>query len=226
MANPNLLHSTESIDNNSPTGWESVEAMADEIDHEAVTKIDEYMMQSSENPTVMAHYVADLAGVAASVKPTALIQIMPTELNIDNAKLAELIKNSGLVIANGWEDGKYFISKSEELANQVKEKFHKLWDKSITDEENRDLGRILGYPETAVAQDFSKPQTIVGKIRKSFSKKESPVLARYYTHSPEHQEEEFEAYEEPLHKYLEEYCPQATAILKEEHASNGKKYKW
>lgn len=28
MANPNLHHSIESIDNNSPTGWESVEAMA------------------------------------------------------------------------------------------------------------------------------------------------------------------------------------------------------
>lgn len=228
--------SKEFSDSTQLTGWESVAAMAKdgeaavetkengEVDPKVVSKIDEYLMSSSEEPVMMAHYVADLAGVAAGIKPTALIQTMPTELNIDNKELAGLIEESGLCVADGWENGIYFVSKDIDLANQVKEKFQKLWNKTITDQEDCDLGRLLGYPETAVAQDFKK--SMASGIRGIFSKKRDPLLARYYTHSLEHQEEEFEAYERPLHKYMDEHCPRAVAVLREERSANGRKYRW
>lgn len=209
-------------------GKSVIEAMKNngEIDPTVISKIDEYMLSSSEEPIMMAHYAADLAGVAAGIKPTALVQTMPTELNIDNTKLANLIKQSGLCIADGWEDGCYFVSKTADLANQVKEKFQKLWGKTISYSEDRDPGRLLGYPEIAVAQDFDSPKTVLGRFRRTVSKKRDPLLERYYTHSPEHQEEEFAAYEKPLHAYMEEHCPRAAALLKSERSSSGKKYRW
>lgn len=202
------------------------EAETHEISPEAVSKIDEYMMSSSEDPVAMAGYVADLAGVAAGVKPTAFISILPTELNLEQDKLAELIDAAGLVSADGWEDGKFFVSKEPELAAQLKKQFEKLWSGEITEEEDRDLGRMLGYPETAVNQDFEKPEGIVGKIKSLRASKEDPTLDRHYKHSPEHQEEEFEAYERPIHEYMEKNCPEAARVLKAQKTAKGKTFRW
>ena len=235
MNNPNSINSSDINANDSRTGWEVVEAEAGkmdtvgeikEIDHEVISKIDEYMMSDAEEPSVMARCVADLAGVAADIKPTALTSILPTDLNIDNGKLADMIRSSGLYITDDWKEGRFFVSKSPELSEKVRGMFKKLWAKEITNAEELDLGRLLGYPETAVAPVISEQKNVVDKFLTFFRKKKNPQLDRYYAHSLEHQEEEFEAYERPLHEYMEKHCPQATAASKEERAPNGKPYRW
>ncbi len=55
---------------------------------------------------------------------------------------------------------------------------------------------------------------------------EVATMARYYVHTPEHQAEEFEQYERPLHEYMDKYCPKASAVLKTERTENDKTYRW
>lgn len=212
------------------TAIESAESK--EIDSKKITEIDKYMMANLEmdNPAeriAMAHYVADFAGVASGVKPTALVVISPSNMNMEMEQLAKLIDEAGMQVADGWENGRFFISRSKDLATQSKEQFHRLWSGERTPEVDYAIGELLGYPKTAISQDFSeRPKGIFAKLKHIGAKKVRPELEWHYVHNPEFQDEEFEAYEKPLHEYMDANCPVAASILKTEKTSLGKPKKW
>ena len=207
-------------------------AESKEIDPKKVTEIDRYMMANLEmdNPaerTAMAHYVADFAGVASGVKPTALVVISPSNMNMEMEQLAKLIDEAGMQVADGWENGRFFISRSKDLATQSKEQFHRLWSGERTPEVDYAIGELLGYPKTAISQDFSeRPKGILAKLKHIGAKRVRPELEWHYVHNPEFQDEEFEAYEKPLHEYMDANCPVAASILKTEKTSLGKPKRW
>lgn len=207
-------------------------AESKEIDPKKVAEIDKYMMANLEidNPaerTAMAHYVADFAGVASGVKPTALVVISPSNINIQTEQLAKLIGEAGMQVADGWESGRFFISHSKDLAMQSKEQFHRLWSGERTSEVDRAIGELLGYPKTAINQDFNEsPKGIIAKLKSIGAKKVRPELEWHYVHNPKFQDEEFEAYEKPLHEYMDVNCPVAASVLKKEKTLLGKPKKW
>lgn len=209
---------------------ESVELK--EIDPKKVAEIDEYMMANLEidNPAeraAMAHYVADFAGVASGVKPTALVVISPSNINMQTEQLAKLIGEAGMQIADGWESGRFFISRSKDLATQSKEQFHRLWSGERTSEVDRAIGELLGYPKTAINQDFNEDSKgILAKLKSIGAKKVRPELEWHYVHNPEFQDEEFEAYEKPLHEYMDANCSIAASVLKKEKTTLGRLKKW
>lgn len=207
-------------------------AESKEIDPKKVAEIDKYMMANLEmdNPaerTAMAHYVADFAGVASGVKPTALVVILPSNMNMQTEQLAKLIDEAGMQVADGWENGRFFISRSKDLAAQSKEQFYRLWSGERTSEVDHAIGELLGYPKTAINQDFSeRPKGILAKLKTIGTKKVRPELEWHYVHNPEFQDEEFEAYEKPLHEYMDANCPIAASVLKKEKTPLGRPKKW
>lgn len=207
-------------------------AESKEIDSKKVAEIDKYMMANLEmdNPaerTAMAHYVADFAGVASGVKPTALVVISPSNMNMQTEQLAKLIDEAGMQVADGWENGRFFISRSKDLAAQSKEQFYRLWSGERTSEVDHAIGELLGYPKTAINQDFSeRPKGILAKLKTIGTKKVRPELEWHYVHNPEFQDEEFEVYEKPLHEYMDANCPVAASVLKKEKTPLGRPKKW
>ena len=203
-----------------------------EIDPKVVSKIDEYMMSNLETggqaeKEEMADYVADFAGVALGIKPAALVVISSTNMNLETEQLATMIKEAGLCITEEWKNGRFFISRSQETANQISSEFHKLWEDGKTPETDRAIGKLLGYPETAINQDFSQPKSgLFAKLKRLRAKKVRPELEWHYVHNPEYQDEEFEMFEKPLHEYMDTNCPVAAAVLKAEKTSSGKPKKW
>ena len=198
-----------------------------------VGEVDHYMMSVGENKEAMARYVADLAGVLSDVKPSALIQILPSELNLEPADLHAMLTGLKLEVASGWEKGQFFVSRDKGVAEQLKQGFLDLWESQTNDstkktEIDRRIGRLLGYPDTAINQDFSGTRnlSLIDKIKGAFKKRQDETLDRHYTHSLEHANEEFEQYEKPIHAFLDRYCPEATKVLKNEKTSSGKTYKW
>ena len=199
-----------------------------------VGELDQYIMNTDVSRESMASYVADLAGVLSGVKPSALVQVLPTDLNLDSETLYTMLTGLNLEIASGWEKGKFFISRDAETAKQLKQGFHDLWENNKTGDSSRKaeidhrIGKLLGYPETAVNQDFSRERnpSLADRIKGIFKKRRDDTLDRHYTHSVEHAEEEFEQYEKPIHAFLDKYCPEATKVLKEERTPRGKLYRW
>lgn len=198
-----------------------------------VGEIDHYLMQTSESQEAMASYMVDLAGVLADVKPAALISISTVDMNLDSEDFAKMITGVGLHIASDQKGGRFFVSKTIETAEQLKQGFYDLWEnnKNKNPEERTEidhrLGRLLGYPETAINQDFSEPTKLSDRIKGLFRKRRDESFdSRYYVHSPGHENEEFEQYEKPIHEFMDKYCPESSRVLKYKKNSKGKSYRW
>jgi len=128
----------------------------------------------------------------------------------------------------------------EQARSQVIEAFSKAQPESIdnqaekergftqrVDEIDHRLGKLLGYPETAINQDFREPTKLLDKIKGLFKKRHDESFnSRCYVHSPGHENEEFEQYEKPIHEFMDKYCPESTKVLKDMKNSKGRSYRW
>ncbi|MBO4855410.1 hypothetical protein J5500_03340 [Candidatus Saccharibacteria bacterium] len=77
---------------------------------------------------------------------------------------------------------------------------------------NRELGKMLGYPKTAVDyyveyEQGEPTEAHKERIRKYF----------YYAHSEKHQDEEFKAYDLKLNKAIDKYAPRSGKVLRKKH---------
>ncbi len=103
----------------------------------------------------------------------------------------------------------YFISKDKNTAEALKETFEALWsqdDKNKNLDIDAKLGRLLGYPETAIEYvRAGKPKDVTESQRRP------DVLV---VHDPAHFEEEYEAYEKPIYEIMDESCPELSAVRK------------
>ena len=212
---------------------EDDQAEKERVFAQKVGEIDHYLMQTSESQEAMASYMVDLAGVLADVKPAALISISTVDMNLDSGDFARMITGVGLQIAPDQKGSHFFISKTAETAEQLKQGFYDLWENNKTkNAEERvkidhRIGKLLGYPETAINQDFGEPTTLLDKIKGLFKKRRDESFdSRYYIHSPGNENEEFEQYEKPIHEFMDKYCPESTRVLKEKKNSKGRSYRW
>ena len=198
-----------------------------------VGKIDHYFMQTSISQEAMASYMVDLAGVLIDVKPAALICVLLDDMNLDSGDLAKMITEVGLQMASDQKGGNFFISKTAETAEQLKQGFYDLRENNKTKnteeriEIDHRLGKLLGYPETAINQDIREPTKLLDKIKGLFKKRHDESFdSRCYVHSPGHENEEFEQYEKPIHEFMDKYCPESTKVLKDMKNSKGRSYRW
>jgi hypothetical protein len=78
----------------------------------------------------------------------------------------------------------------------------KLWEES-----SREIGRLLGYPETAI-EYFIAEQDIEDEERQR-------LLGRYqfYVHSPQHHEQEYQAYDAKIFQAIRDYTPKTADII-------------
>ena len=128
----------------------------------------------------------------------------------------------------------------EQAKSQVIEAFSKAQPESIDNQAEKErgfaqkvgeidhrLGKLLGYPETAINQDFREPTKLLDKIKGLFKKRHDESFnSRCYVHSPGHENEEFEQYEKPIHEFMDKYCPESTKVLKDMKNSKGRSYRW
>jgi hypothetical protein len=108
----------------------------------------------------------------------------------------------------------YFVARSNKKARELHDAFLELWNKE-TQESNRRIGELLGYPETAINYYLRmKDEHSDGHFSERHMK--SMERNRFYAHSATHEDEEFQAYEVPIYKALQKHCPKTTKLLKTE----------
>lgn len=202
------------------------------MDKQSILNLENYIFEHKRKPSVAAHMMADIMGVIIDVKPCAFCDFSFDEMkNIDPDEILTLLDSLGLKALffkkSYYFKGEiewrmnFFCSKDISTANEMHKKFEELWanlddfgqtiDEAKRISMHREIGRLLGYPETAVEVfinetdlDIDKPERVERMARNN-----------YYAHSAEHEEEEFQVYDLKLNQTLEEYAPQTAAVFKQ-----------
>jgi len=108
-----------------------------------------------------------------------------------------------------------YIAQNEANAIKAQGLFHRLWqDGGFENPElNSEIGEMLGYPKTAI--DYFADLRRQGTDPADFSQDERERCARnrFYIHSPEHEDEEFDAFERKIYEEVNKYCPKTAATL-------------
>lgn len=158
----------------------------------------------------------NLLGVYLDIKPAAM-----GDWAIDSAdeKSIRLLKKKLLalgiyVVDGGIRSGndffEFYASKSVKRAEELRNLFEESFNKGRDSELNTKLGKMLGYPDTAIQYYIRlHPENGVSKNHLAMINRN-----RFYAHSLAHEDDEFLAYEYPLYKYIEKHCPRTAKFLK------------
>ena len=198
------------------------------MDKNAIAKLENYIFEHKIKPGVAASIVAGITGVMIGVKPATVFLFNAdefTELDPDDCK--EAFNQAGLKALffkhEYYERGKItwiedvYVAHDVETADKLHQAFAKLhntiddigqtYNQKGWEEASRDIGRLLGYPETAI-EYFIASQDPEDEERKQ-------LMGRYqfYVHSPKHHEEEYQAYDRKIYQALQEYAPKSAKLL-------------
>ena len=198
------------------------------MNRDAIIKLEEFLFVHKKKPNVAAHMMADYLGVMIGIKSAAVNYFDATEYITVNPK--EYIENLNQVGLKAlffrqeqvsmdkltWIENIY-VAHNIETAKQLHRAFVRLHstiddasqflDRQVWEDSSREIGRLLGYPSTAV-EYFITEQDINNEERKQLMKR-----YRFYVHSPEHHEEEYQAYDHKIFQALQEYAPRSAKIL-------------
>lgn len=157
-----------------------------------------------------------LVGVVGGIKPAGefYTYVTKTSAREETEHIRRLLGKLGLAFIEEiyeceYDDdmfgASYHVSKSEDLAKEVKEQFSKRIDDN-TGEADRKLGQLFGFPETAI--EWYIEQTKTGDYIDNV-----PGYG-LYIHSPKHAKEEYEQYEARIMPVFEKYCPISAREMK------------
>lgn len=201
------------------------------IDKQAVANLEDFLYAHIENPRRAASMITNIIGVAIDLKPTALEFLYPSELkNTDLNDFLSALEPLGIkalfshheTFTMGEFDWVEDICIFKDLTLAIEQRkmgdeinasmddFGQTIDQQKWESATRRTGELLGYPATAI-EYFLKDTDIDNPERMARMNRN-----RYYAHSPEHEEEEFQAYDLKLNQAIEEYAPKTAAIFKEE----------
>lgn len=165
---------------------------------DAMTDIDRAGVQDE----LMRSEIMDIIGVVIGIKPSAVLSYSAQltsqirDLGLNYHKLTDLAGNDGLT-----------ISRSELLAKKLVESFQELWSRDRNDRSavHRDIGKMLGYPETSTDYFIKRSATLDGPLESQLPaiiphEFESGAGHEFcqLIFSPYHWREELEAYSLPL----------------------------
>lgn len=184
----------------------------DQVDKKALQELDAL---SEKFGKYVTHDITVIVGVLAGIKPVAM-----TESNDDDREVGvDLLERLGLKYSS-WEDkGLRYVSYRQDLADRMAELHRVVWGKNGEyPDENREIGRLLGYPETATEYFLRRlltlttdsplpvvtPEEIDGTVSDDFCE---------FILSPDNYREEIETYVYPLEAANREYAPKTYSVL-------------
>ena len=174
-------------------------------------------------------FLTGVLGVLIDLKPAALL--INDKLNdsklLDNKRIMEILNKLGVDLVRerlnkfSNEEIEYlYLAKTARMSLEL-QKWHReffnsvsesgeVLDKKVWAEANYQIGKILGYPETATLEyirmqieDIEKDENYRSRMERNY----------YYMHSARYENEEFEAYDLRLNLAVNEYLPVTAEIM-------------
>lgn len=174
-------------------------------------------------------FLTGVLGVLIDLKPAALL--INDKLNnsklLDNKRILEILNKLGVDLVReklnkfSNEEIEYlYLAKTVRVCLEL-QKWHReffnsvsesgeILDKKVWSEANYQIGKILGYPETATSE-YIRMQ--IEGIEKDDNYQSRMERNYYYMHSVKYENEEFEAYDLKLNLAVNEYLPVTAEIM-------------
>ena len=174
-------------------------------------------------------FLTGVLGVLIDLKPAALL--INDKLNnsklLDNKRILEILNKLGVDLVReklnkfSNEEIEYlYLAKTARVCLEL-QKWHReffnsvsesgeILDKKVWSEANYQIGKILGYPETATSE-YIRMQ--IEGIEKDDNYRSRMERNYYYMHSVKYENEEFEAYDLKLNLAVNEYLPVTAEIM-------------
>ena len=174
-------------------------------------------------------FLTGVLGVLIDLKPAALL--INDKLNdsklLDNKRIMEILNKLGVDLVRerlnkfSNEEIEYlYLAKTARVCLELQE-WHReffnsisetgeILDKKVWAEANYQIGKILGYPETATSE-YIRMQ--IEGIEKDNNYRSRMERNYYYMHSARYENEEFEAYDLRLNLAVNEYLPVTAQIM-------------
>lgn len=174
-------------------------------------------------------FLTGVLGVLIDLKPAALLindKINENKL-LDNKRILEILSKLGVVLVRerlnkfSNEEIEYlYLAKTVQVCLEL-QKWHRRFFESVSEtgeildkkewiEANYQIGKILGYPETATSE-YIRMQ--IEGIEKDDNYRSRMERNYYYMHSARYENEEFEAYDLRLNLAVNEYLPVTAEIM-------------
>ena len=174
-------------------------------------------------------FLTGVLGVLIDLKPAALLindRLNDSKL-LDNKRILEILNKLGVNLVReklnkfSNEEIEYlYLAKTARVCLEL-QKWHreffnsvsetgKILDKKVWSEANYQIGKILGYPETATSE-YIRMQ--IEGIEKDNNYRSRMERNYYYMHSVKYENEEFEAYDLRLNLAVNEYLPVTAEIM-------------
>ena len=174
-------------------------------------------------------FLTGVLGVLIDLKPAALL--INDKLNdsklLDNKRIMEILNKLGVDLVRerlnkfSNEEIEYlYLAKTARMSLEL-QKWHREFFNSVSEmgeildkkewiEANYQIGKILGYPETATSE-YIRMQ--IEGIEKDNNYRSRMERNYYYMHSARYENEEFEAYDLRLNLAVNEYLPVTAEIM-------------
>ena len=174
-------------------------------------------------------FLTGVLGVLIDLKPAALL--INDKLNdsklLDNKRIMEILNKLGGDLVRerlnkfSNEEIEYlYLAKTARMSLEL-QKWHREFFNSVSEtgeildkkewiEANYQIGKILGYPETATSE-YIRMQ--IENVKKDNNYRFRMERNYYYMHSARYENEEFEAYDHRLNLAVNEYLPVTAQIM-------------
>ena len=176
-----------------------------------------------------ASFLTGVLGVLIDLKPAALLindRLNDSKL-LDNERIMEILNKLGVDLVReklnkfSNEEIEYLYLAKTARASLELQKWHRRFFESVSEtgeildkkewiEANYQIGKILGYPETATSE-YIRVQ--IEGIEKDDNYQSRMERNYYYMHSARYEDEEFEAYDRRLNSAINEYLLLTAQIM-------------
>ena len=179
--------------------------------------------------TLATPFMTGVMGVLIDLKPAALLindRFDDCKL-LDNKRILDILNELGVELIReklnkfGNEEIEYlYLAKTVRVCLEL-QKLHRRFLESVSEtgdildkkewiETNYQIGKILGYPETATSE-YIRMQ--IDAVEKDDNYQSRMARNYYYMHSARYENEEFEAYDLRLNLAVNEYLPVTAQIM-------------
>ena len=174
-------------------------------------------------------FLTGVLGVLIDLKPAALLINDRIEDNklLDNKRILKILNKLGVDLVleklnkfSNEEIEYLYLAKTARVCLEL-QKWHREFFNSVSEtgeildkkewiEANYQIGKILGYPETATSE-YIRMQ--IENVKKDNNYRFRMERNYYYMHSARYENEEFEAYDHRLNLAVNEYLPVTAEIM-------------
>lgn len=197
-------------------------------------ELEDYLFEFYEKSIVVAQVVAGIVGVKIGLKSATVFIIKENELkNADIDKMRRLFEENSLELlmfknkSFDYQEKEWswyidcFCAQDCETAKKLHSAFSELQASSDDfgkcfvepakiEEIHREIGGLLGYPETAIDAFIECNRS----AKRDEKYQDRMARNRYYAHSLEHEEEEYQAFDKVLNQAVEQYAERSAEVLR------------